>query len=168
MRNMEGVRPGECAETHELGRSVRWIARYLCFLSFFRSHGLFRGTEPRISGLLSTSTRSSSKSARFILTATIRRRRGRSMARLLAAGFDSEGCAGVRARPAQGQFGGALPWHGELKPLLLLAHIDVVEARKEDWSDGLDPFKLTERDGYYYGRGVIDDKSRWRRTSSPT
>ncbi|HLL70939.1 MAG TPA: M20/M25/M40 family metallo-hydrolase [Pyrinomonadaceae bacterium] len=45
------------------------------------------------------------------------------------------------------------------KPLLLLAHIDVVEARKEDWSDGLDPFKFTEREGYYYGRGTMDDKA---------
>ncbi|HEX8421855.1 MAG TPA: M20/M25/M40 family metallo-hydrolase, partial [Pyrinomonadaceae bacterium] len=45
------------------------------------------------------------------------------------------------------------------KPLLLLAHIDVVEARKEDWSDGLDPFKFTEREGYYYGRGTLDDKA---------
>ncbi|HYP00992.1 MAG TPA: M20/M25/M40 family metallo-hydrolase, partial [Pyrinomonadaceae bacterium] len=45
------------------------------------------------------------------------------------------------------------------KPLLLLAHIDVVEARKEDWSDGLDPFKFTERAGYYYGRGTMDDKA---------
>ncbi|MCP9496411.1 MAG: M20/M25/M40 family metallo-hydrolase [Pyrinomonadaceae bacterium MAG19_C2-C3] len=45
------------------------------------------------------------------------------------------------------------------KPLLLLAHIDVVEARKEDWSDNLDPFKLTERDGYFYGRGTSDDKA---------
>ncbi|MGI9105011.1 MAG: M20/M25/M40 family metallo-hydrolase [Pyrinomonadaceae bacterium] len=45
------------------------------------------------------------------------------------------------------------------KPLLLLAHIDVVEARREDWSGGLDPFKFTERDGYYYGRGTMDDKA---------
>jgi acetylornithine deacetylase/succinyl-diaminopimelate desuccinylase-like protein len=45
------------------------------------------------------------------------------------------------------------------KPLLLLAHLDVVEARKEDWSDNLDPFKLTERDGYFYGRGTTDDKA---------
>jgi acetylornithine deacetylase/succinyl-diaminopimelate desuccinylase-like protein len=45
------------------------------------------------------------------------------------------------------------------KPLLLLAHIDVVEALKADWSDGLDPFKLTEREGYFYGRGTGDDKA---------
>jgi acetylornithine deacetylase/succinyl-diaminopimelate desuccinylase-like protein len=45
------------------------------------------------------------------------------------------------------------------KPLLLLAHIDVVEALKADWSPDLDPFVFTERDGYYYGRGTADDKS---------
>jgi acetylornithine deacetylase/succinyl-diaminopimelate desuccinylase-like protein len=45
------------------------------------------------------------------------------------------------------------------KPLLLLAHLDVVEAVKADWSDDLDPFKFTERDGYYYGRGTADDKA---------
>ena len=45
------------------------------------------------------------------------------------------------------------------KPLLLLAHIDVVEALKADWSDNLDPFVFTERDGYYYGRGTADDKA---------
>lgn len=43
------------------------------------------------------------------------------------------------------------------KPLLLLAHLDVVEARREDWS--LDPFTLTEKDGYFYGRGTSDDKA---------
>ncbi len=49
--------------------------------------------------------------------------------------------------------------NGTQKPLLLLAHLDVVEANKEDWSPDLDPFKLTERDGYYYGRGTSDDKA---------
>jgi acetylornithine deacetylase/succinyl-diaminopimelate desuccinylase-like protein len=43
------------------------------------------------------------------------------------------------------------------KPLLLLAHLDVVEAKREDWS--LDPFELTEKDGWFYGRGAIDDKA---------
>ncbi|MGD2045726.1 MAG: M20/M25/M40 family metallo-hydrolase, partial [Gemmatimonadota bacterium] len=43
-------------------------------------------------------------------------------------------------------------------PLLLLAHIDVVQALPEDWSPDLDPFELIERDGYFYGRGVMDDK----------
>lgn len=45
------------------------------------------------------------------------------------------------------------------KPVLLLAHLDVVEALKEDWSDNLDPYVFTERDGYYYGRGTADDKA---------
>jgi len=42
------------------------------------------------------------------------------------------------------------------KPLLLLAHIDVVEANPADWT--LDPFTFTKQDGYYYGRGTTDDK----------
>jgi acetylornithine deacetylase/succinyl-diaminopimelate desuccinylase-like protein len=48
---------------------------------------------------------------------------------------------------------------GSGKPILLLAHLDVVEAKKEDWSADLDPFKLIERDGFYYGRGTTDDKA---------
>ncbi len=43
------------------------------------------------------------------------------------------------------------------KPLLLLAHTDVVEAKREDWST--DPFQFIERDGYFYGRGTSDDKA---------
>ncbi len=45
------------------------------------------------------------------------------------------------------------------KPVLLLAHLDVVEALKADWSPEFDPFKFTEKDGYYYARGTSDDKS---------
>ena len=43
------------------------------------------------------------------------------------------------------------------KPLLLLAHLDVVEADIADWS--MDPKKLTEEGGYFYGRGTLDDKN---------
>jgi acetylornithine deacetylase/succinyl-diaminopimelate desuccinylase-like protein len=46
---------------------------------------------------------------------------------------------------------------GQRKPLLLLAHLDVVEAKRSDWS--MDPFVLTEKDGFYYGRGTMDDKA---------
>ena len=42
------------------------------------------------------------------------------------------------------------------KAMLLLAHMDVVEARREDWSR--DPFTLTEEEGYFYGRGTLDNK----------
>ncbi len=41
-------------------------------------------------------------------------------------------------------------------PILLLAHLDVVEALPTDWS--MDPWTFIEQDGYYYGRGVTDDK----------
>jgi acetylornithine deacetylase/succinyl-diaminopimelate desuccinylase-like protein len=44
-----------------------------------------------------------------------------------------------------------------LKPLLLLAHIDVVEANRADWVR--DPFTLIEEDGYFYARGSFDDKA---------
>jgi acetylornithine deacetylase/succinyl-diaminopimelate desuccinylase-like protein len=43
------------------------------------------------------------------------------------------------------------------KPILLLAHLDVVEAKAEDWS--VPPFQFLERDGYFYGRGTSDDKA---------
>src|SRR5262249_38031671 len=46
---------------------------------------------------------------------------------------------------------------GSRKPLLLLAHLDVVEARREDWS--FDPFVFREDGGYFYGRGTSDDKA---------
>ena len=42
------------------------------------------------------------------------------------------------------------------KPIIFLAHMDVVDARPEDWE--LNPFELTEKDGYFFGRGVIDNK----------
>lgn len=42
------------------------------------------------------------------------------------------------------------------KPILFIAHLDVVEAKREDWS--VDPFTFTERDGYFYGRGTYDIK----------
>ena len=42
------------------------------------------------------------------------------------------------------------------KPILLMGHMDVVEAKPEDWS--IDPFKMIEKDGYYYGRGTTDMK----------
>ncbi len=82
--------------------------------------------------------------------------------RLRAAGFP-EADVRVLVHPGNNRKGNLVARYRSAnpkrKPLLLLAHIDVVEARKEDWSDNLDPFKLTERDGYFYGRGTTDDKA---------
>src|SRR5665213_676241 len=46
---------------------------------------------------------------------------------------------------------------GKRAPILLIGHLDVVEAKPSDWV--LDPFKLTERDGHFYGRGTLDMKN---------
>jgi acetylornithine deacetylase/succinyl-diaminopimelate desuccinylase-like protein len=47
---------------------------------------------------------------------------------------------------------------GKGKPVMWICHMDVVDAKKEDWTPGLDPYKFTEKDGYYYGRGTSDMK----------
>lgn len=46
---------------------------------------------------------------------------------------------------------------GKRKPLLIIGHLDVVEARREDWTT--DPFQFVEKDGFYYGRGTQDMKN---------
>ena len=82
-------------------------------------------------------------------------------ARLVAAGFPQQDVQ-VLVHPGNAKKGNLvarLRGDGSNKPLLLVAHLDVVEAHKEDWSADLDPFKLIERDGYYYGRGTGDDKA---------
>ncbi len=77
-------------------------------------------------------------------------------ARFVAAGFPKEDVqiagGAERKRNLVARFRGV----GTRKPVLFIAHLDVVEARREDWS--IDPFKLTEKDGYFYGRGTIDIK----------
>ena len=81
----------------------------------------------------------------------------RMAARLIAAGFprgDVMVVGGADQRKnlvarLRGRAGGG-------RPVLFFAHLDVVEARRDDWS--MDPFALTERDGYFYGRGTLDVK----------
>jgi acetylornithine deacetylase/succinyl-diaminopimelate desuccinylase-like protein len=82
----------------------------------------------------------------------------RAMAdRLKTAGFPDEDLKVLGPHPRKGNLVARLRGTGARKPLLLLAHIDVVEAKREDWS--FDPFKFLEKDGYYYGRGTSDDKA---------
>ena len=78
-------------------------------------------------------------------------------ARLKAAGFPAEDVKVLGPNPRKGNLVVRFRGTGTRKPLLLLAHLDVVEALREDWS--FDPFKFLEKDGYYYGRGTLDDKA---------
>jgi acetylornithine deacetylase/succinyl-diaminopimelate desuccinylase-like protein len=78
-------------------------------------------------------------------------------ARLRAAGFPDSDIFLGGASPKKSNLVVRYHGTGARKPILLLAHIDVVEAKREDWS--MDPFQLTERDGFFYGRGTGDDKA---------
>ena len=81
-------------------------------------------------------------------------------ARLRAAGYPESDIHpfAVADHPKDGGVVAVLPGSNRsAKAILLLAHLDVVEARREDWTR--DPFTLVEEGGYFYGRGTFDDKS---------
>lgn len=75
--------------------------------------------------------------------------------RFRAAGFADVFVGG--ANPKKGNLVVRYRGTGQRKPLLLLAHLDVVEAKREDWTT--DPFRFIEKDGFFYGRGTTDDKA---------
>jgi len=77
--------------------------------------------------------------------------------RLKAAGFPDADVFVGGASPTKANLVVRYRGTGALRPILLLAHTDVVEAKREDWT--MDPFTLNERDGYFYGRGTGDDKA---------
>jgi acetylornithine deacetylase/succinyl-diaminopimelate desuccinylase-like protein len=81
-------------------------------------------------------------------------------ARLRAAGFGANDVHVVipEGRPDDGNVVAVINAPGAMqKAVLLLAHIDVVDAKREDWDRN--PFTLVEEDGFFYGRGAADDKS---------
>lgn len=77
-------------------------------------------------------------------------------ARLRTAGFAEPELQLLGARPDRQNLVVRIRGTGKRQPLLFIGHLDVVEARPEDWS--FDPFTFIERDGYYYGRGTSDMK----------
>lgn len=76
--------------------------------------------------------------------------------RLLAAGFAREDVQLLAPadHPSKGNVVVRLHGSGQDRPLLYIGHLDVVEAKRADWT--YDPFTLTEKDGWLYGRGSID------------
>jgi acetylornithine deacetylase/succinyl-diaminopimelate desuccinylase-like protein len=78
-------------------------------------------------------------------------------ARLLAAGFKPDEMEVIAPFPRKGNLVARYKGNGSKKPMLLLAHIDVVEAKRSEWKT--DPFKLQEKDGVFTARGAIDDKA---------
>ena len=77
-------------------------------------------------------------------------------ARLKAAGWADADIQVIGPDPRKHNLIARFHGTGAKRPLLLLAHLDVVEAKREDWS--VDPFTFLEQDGWFYGRGTRDDK----------
>jgi len=78
-------------------------------------------------------------------------------ARLKAAGLPAEDIRVISTAPRKGNMVARLRGTGARRPILLIGHLDVVEAKREDWD--FDPFKLQEVNGFFRARGSVDDKS---------
>ena len=76
--------------------------------------------------------------------------------RLRDAGYPASDVQVMGPNPRKGNLVARLRGTGARKPMLMICHLDVVEARREDWS--MDPFRFVEKDGYFYGRGSGDIK----------
>jgi acetylornithine deacetylase/succinyl-diaminopimelate desuccinylase-like protein len=76
--------------------------------------------------------------------------------RLIDAGFPAADVQVLGPNDRTGNLVARLRGSGAKKPILILGHLDVVEARREDWTT--DPFHFVEKDGYFYGRGTQDMK----------
>jgi acetylornithine deacetylase/succinyl-diaminopimelate desuccinylase-like protein len=77
--------------------------------------------------------------------------------RFRAAGFAAADVAVLGPNERKKNLVVRLRGSGAHRPVLLIGHLDVVEAHREDWST--DPFQLVEKDGFFYGRGTLDMKS---------
>jgi acetylornithine deacetylase/succinyl-diaminopimelate desuccinylase-like protein len=89
------------------------------------------------------------------------RRKVPELVRLLSAEFKAAGLNDITVKPHGETETMIVRWKASgtpsKKPILLMAHMDVVEARREDWS--FDPFQFREEKGYFFGRGTIDNKA---------
>ena len=77
--------------------------------------------------------------------------------RLLDAGFPAADVKVLGPNDRKGNMVARIHGTGTAKPILIIGHLDVVEARRSDWTT--DPFRLMEKDGWFYGRGTQDMKA---------
>lgn len=83
------------------------------------------------------------------------------LVKLLSSEFRKAGLTDITVKPHGETQSMIVRWSAarssDRRPILLMAHMDVVEAKRSDWTH--DPFKFREADGYYWGRGVSDNKT---------
>ncbi len=80
---------------------------------------------------------------------------------ILSSQFRAAGITDITVKPYDQTQAMIVRWKAsgkpKKKPILLMAHLDVVEAKRDDWAS--DPFTFREKDGYYWGRGSLDNKA---------
>ncbi|MGA7920982.1 MAG: M20/M25/M40 family metallo-hydrolase [Candidatus Acidiferrales bacterium] len=134
-------------------KSVITLAALVCIFSAFTLHAQLDDTTRRLSHdilkqLVEINTTDSVGSTTAAADAMAKR--------LLDAGFPSDDVQVLGPNTRKGNLVARIHGTGAQKPILFICHLDVVEARREDWST--DPFQFIEKDGYFYGRGTGDIK----------
>lgn len=144
---------------NDMARTAWWMAGLAAITAIGAAHGAAAAAPTPVQQqlrqiyqeLVETNTTNSTGSCTAAVT---------KMAKRLKAGGFRDADMQILAppgAPAKGNLVARLKGNGSAKPLLLLAHVDVVEANREDWTR--DPFKLVEEDGMFYARGASDDKA---------
>jgi acetylornithine deacetylase/succinyl-diaminopimelate desuccinylase-like protein len=134
-------------------KSVITLAALVCIFSAFTLHAQLDDTTRRLSHdilkqLVEINTSDSVGSTTAAADAMAKR--------LLDSGFPSDDVQVLGPNARKGNLVARIHGTGAQKPILFICHLDVVEARREDWST--DPFQFIEKDGYFYGRGTGDIK----------
>ncbi|MBV9304107.1 MAG: M20/M25/M40 family metallo-hydrolase [Acidobacteriaceae bacterium] len=136
-------------------RSIATVTIFLCATLLCLSRGPGSADEPAnqlardiLKQLVETNTTDSVGSTTVAAEAMAQRFR--------EVGFPKEDVVVLGPNERKGNMVVRLRGTGAYRPILLIGHLDVVEARREDWTT--DPFTLVEKDGYFYGRGTQDMK----------
>lgn len=142
-------------EEKQMGQTIRWVLLFSCLLAFLRE------AAPQSREQINQEARTIFQQLIEINTTesagNVTRAAEAMAKRLLDAGFPQKDVIVAGPDPRKKNLVVRLRGTGQRAPILFIGHLDVVEARREDWS--MDPFQFIEQDANFYGRGTRDMKA---------